>query len=105
MVPGQPKPASPPPGARLKEGPAPPAATASQEEKDRYSKAIADLRKEMMAKPIDNWLFYAEYRNTDGVMLPYRLRRAVGADTTEETTFDAYQINAKINPKKFDPVK
>jgi hypothetical protein len=30
------------------------------------------------------------------------VRRATGADTTEETTFDRYRINAKIDPKKFD---
>jgi len=104
-VPGQPKPVNPPPGARIQEGPPAPAATASPEEKDKYTKAITDLRKEMMAKPIDNWLFYADYRTVEGLTFPHRLRRAVGTDTTEETTFNGFEINAKINPKKFEPVK
>jgi hypothetical protein len=105
LAPGQAKPATPPPGARIQEGPAVPSATATQEEKDKYTKAIADLRKEMMAKPIDYWIFYADYKNVEGPMFPYRIRRAVGSDTTEETTFDRFQINQKINAKKFEPVK
>lgn len=55
--------------------------------------------------PPENRLYYADYRDVDGVQLPFRLRRATGADTTEETTFDKYKINAKIDPKKFEVVK
>jgi hypothetical protein len=36
------------------------------------------------------------------MQFPFRLRRAVGADTVEETTFDRYKVNAKIDPKKFE---
>ena len=32
---------------------------------------------------------------------PFRVRRAVGPDTVEETTFDGFKVNAKIDPKKF----
>jgi hypothetical protein len=34
--------------------------------------------------------------------LPFRIRRAVGAETTEETIFDRYRINAKVDPRRFD---
>jgi hypothetical protein len=37
-----------------------------------------------------------------GQQLPFRLRRALGPDTVEETTFDGFKINAKIDPKKFE---
>jgi hypothetical protein len=47
-------------------------------------------------------VYFADYRDVDGLQLPFRVRRATGADTTEETTFDRYRINAKIDPKKFD---
>lgn len=47
-------------------------------------------------------LFYADYREVSGLRLPFRLRRAVGPDTVEETTFDSFKINAKIDPKKFE---
>lgn len=47
-------------------------------------------------------VYFADYRDVDGMQFPFRLRRATGADTTEETTFDRYKVNAKIDPKKFD---
>jgi len=47
-------------------------------------------------------LYFADYRESDGFQLPFRLRRAVGADTTEETTFDRFRINARIDPRRFD---
>ena len=52
--------------------------------------------------PVENRLYFADYRDVDGMQFPFRLRRAVGADTIEETTFDRYRINAKIDPKKFE---
>jgi len=55
--------------------------------------------------PPENRLFFADYRDVDGLQLPFRVRRALGADTTEETTFDKYKINPKIDPKKFEVVK
>ena len=48
-------------------------------------------------------LFFADYRDVDGLKLPFRIRRATGADTTEETTFDRYRINARVDPRRFDP--
>ena len=47
-------------------------------------------------------VYFADYRDVDGLQLPFRIRRATGADTTEETTFDRYRLNAKIDPKKFE---
>jgi hypothetical protein len=47
-------------------------------------------------------LYFADYRDVDGLQLPFRIRRATGTETTEETTFDRYRINAKIDPRRFD---
>ena len=47
-------------------------------------------------------VYFADYREVDGMQFPFRLRRATGPDTTEETTFDRFKVNAKIDPKKFD---
>ena len=47
-------------------------------------------------------LYFADYREAGGIQFPFRLRRAVGADTVEETTFDGFRINTKIDPKKFE---
>jgi hypothetical protein len=32
-------------------------------------------------------------------------RRAIGTETTEETTFDRYRLNARIDPRKFEAIK
>jgi hypothetical protein len=55
--------------------------------------------------PVENRLYFADYRDVDGMQFPFRLRRAVGPDTIEETTFDRFRINAKINPRKFETRK
>jgi hypothetical protein len=57
------------------------------------------------ATPAEQRLYFADYRDAGGVMWPHRIRRAVGADTTEETTFDRFKLNSKIDPKKFEVVK
>jgi len=104
-VPGQPLPQSVAPGAVVVTGPPAPAATASQAEKDQYAKDVQALRTKTQAAPIEYRLYYADYRDVEGVQFPFRLRRAIGTDTTEETTFDRFRLNTKIDPKKFDPVK
>ena len=50
-------------------------------------------------------LYFADFRDEGGVMWPHRIRRAVNGETTEETTFDRFKLNAKIDPKKFEVVK
>ena len=54
------------------------------------------------AAAVENRLYFADYRDVDGMQWPFRLRRATGADTTEETTFDRFKVNTKIDPKKFE---
>ena len=56
----------------------------------------------VQGKTVEQRLYYADYRDVDGMKFPFRLRRASGADTTEETQFDRFRINAKIDPKKFE---
>jgi hypothetical protein len=104
-VPGQPPPASIAPGAVVVEAPPPPAATATQEEKDAYAKSVQALQAKARATPVEHRLYYADYRDVNGLKLPFRLRRAIGTDTTEETTFDRYQVNLKIDPRRFQIVK
>ena len=101
-VPGQPAPATVAPGAVVVAGPAAPAASAPQADKDQYAKEVIALRQKAQATPVEHRLYFADYRDVDGVQLPFRLRRAIGADTTEETTFDRFRINTRIDPKKFE---
>ena len=51
---------------------------------------------------VENRIYFADYRDVDGMQWPFRLRRATGSDTTEETTFDRFKVNTKIDPKKFE---
>ena len=52
--------------------------------------------------PPENRLYFADYRDVDGLKLPFRLRRGIGTNTTEETTFDRFRLNQKIDPRRFE---
>jgi hypothetical protein len=104
-VPGQPPPSSVAPGAVVVTGPPAPAKDAPKEEMDKYSKDVLALRAKAQATPVEQRLYFADYRDVDGVKLPFRLRRAIGTETTEETTFDRFRVNAKIDPRKFEALK
>lgn len=82
--PGAPPPgAPPPPGAAPPPGaPPPPGSTP--------------------AAPVEQRMYFADYRQVDGLQLPFRIRRAAGADTTEETTFDRFRINVRVDPRRFE---
>ena len=100
-TPGQPAPRTVAPGAVIVSAPAAPAATATAEEKDNYTKQVAAMRQKALATPVEHRLYYADYRDAEGVKFPFRLRRAIATDTTEETTFDRFRLNTKIDPRKF----
>ena len=55
--------------------------------------------------PRESRIYFADYRDVNGMQFPFRLRRAVAGDTVEETIFDGFKINAKIDPKKFEAPK
>ena len=104
-VPGQPPPATVAPGAVVVTGPPAPAKDAPKEEMDKYTKEVLALRAKAQATPVEHRLYFADYRDVDGLKLPFRLRRAIGTETTEETTFDRFRVNAKIDQRKFEPIK
>ena len=104
VVAGQKPPANLPPGSTTFETPMPPPESASPEAKKQFESDALAARKKAMAsaRPTENRIYYADYRNVDGLKLPFRIRRAVGASTVEETIFDRYRINARIDPRKFE---
>jgi hypothetical protein len=104
-VPGQPPPKSVAPGAVVVAGPPAPPANAPKEETDKYAKEVLAIRSKAQATPVEHRLYFADYREVDGLRFPFRLRRAIGTETTEETTFDRFRINTRIDPRKFDAVK
>lgn len=104
-VPGQPPPQTVAPGAVVVAGPPAPPANAPKEETDKYAKEVLALRSKAQGTPVEHRLYFGDYREVDGVRFPFRLRRAIGSETTEETTFDRFRINTRIDPRKFEPVK
>ena len=104
VVAGQKPPANLPPGSVTFETPMPPPDSATPEQKKQFEEEALAARKKAMAstRPTENRIYYADYRDVDGVKLPFRVRRAVGATTIEETVFDRYRINARIDPRKFE---
>ena len=104
VVAGQKPPANLPPGAVTFETPMPPPDSATPEQKKQFEEEALAARKKAMAstRPTENRIYYADYRDVDGLKLPFRVRRAVGATTVEETLFDRYRINARVDPRKFE---
>jgi hypothetical protein len=51
---------------------------------------------------VEHRLYFAEHREMSGLQLPARVRRAVAGETTEETTFDRFRINARVDPRRFE---
>jgi hypothetical protein len=100
-APGQPPPQTVAPGAVVVAGPAAPPATATAEEKAAHAREVQAVRQKAQATPVENRIYYADYREVEGLRLPFRLRRAIGADTTEETSFDRFRINVAIPPQRF----
>ena len=94
-----------PPGSATFDAPGPaPGPTSTPEERTKFQQEVQAARAKAMAsaKPNENRIYYADYRDVDGLKFPFRIRRAIGATTTEETIFDRFRINPKIDPKKFE---
>jgi hypothetical protein len=104
--PGGPRPGGPPPGGAPAAGGAPGAGTPPPGAAATPPPGVAGAPPPGAAGPPkpapEQRLFFAEYKDVDGLKLPFRLRRAAGTETTEETTFDRYRINAKVDPRRFD---
>ena len=56
-------------------------------------------------KPAEYRIYYGDFRNVNRVKWPFRIRRAIGGVTVEETTFDQVRFNVKIDPRKFEAPK
>jgi hypothetical protein len=106
-APGKPVPDNLAPGTIVLEAPAPPDASAPKEEQERYAKDLMALRQKALAgRLVEHRLYYADYRDIgNGLRFPFRLRRAIAGETTEETNFDGFSINKRIDPRRFEALK
>lgn len=73
------------------------------EEREKLARQMDAQRKEAEAKAriVEYRLFYADYREVDGIKLPFRLERSIDGKPTEEITFEKIKVNPKIDAKKF----
>jgi hypothetical protein len=89
----------PPPASR---GDAPPASAGQPPSPPGSPAASAGRGRDSQPSAPETRLYFGDYREVSGMQLPFRLRRALGTDTVEETTFDDFKINTKIDPRKFE---
>lgn len=85
--------------------PAPPApgAAPSTQHPAPSAQAPAPSSQAPSVAPPEHRLYFADYRDVDGIKLPFRLRRGIGGtNTTEETIFDRFRLNQKIDPRRFE---
>jgi hypothetical protein len=57
------------------------------------------------AKPPQRYelhLKFSDYRQVAGILLPHRITTLLNREAIEEVTFDQFEINHPINPKKFE---
>ncbi len=96
-------------GAGAGRGQTPPGATAhaqtppTPEERDKMMKDAQAQAKEAEAKLriVEYRLYYGDYRDVDGVKVPFRLQRAIDGKPSEEVTLEKVKVNGKIDPGKF----
>ncbi len=87
-------------------GPHPTTVSPSMTDEER-KKAQADVDKqirEAQRQPpvmVDYTVFFDEWRDADGVKFPFKMRRAMGGETTEEWTISKVKVNPKIDPRRF----
>ena len=65
---------------------------------------VAKQVQEMQKQPpvtVDYTVFFDDWRDADGVKFPFKMRRAMGSETTEEWTVSKVKVNPKIDPKRF----
>ncbi len=74
------------------------------EEREKFAKQMEERRKEAEAKArLVEWrLYYGDYRDVDGIKVPFRLQRSIDGKPAEEITFEKVKINGKIDAKKFE---
>jgi len=78
----------------------------SKEDREKFEQELEAKRKDAEAnrKLVEFRVFYGDYKEVGGVMLPHRIQRAIAGKTTEEMTIEQYKVNPKIDPKKFQPI-
>ena len=76
----------------------------SEEERKKVQADALKQAQEMQRQApvmVDYTVFFEEWRDADGIKFPFKMRRAMGSETTEEWTVSKVKVNPKIDPKRF----
>jgi hypothetical protein len=81
-------------------GPQPRVMTRTGTDRERIDKQVQEAQRQPPALA-DYTLFFDDWRDADGVKFPFKMRRAMGGETTEEWTVSKVKVNPKIDPRRF----
>ena len=70
------------------------------EEREKLEKQVQEAEA-TPPKMLEYRLFFSEYREVDGLMLPYRIARGKADKTTEEWEVKAYKVNPSFKADRF----
>jgi hypothetical protein len=104
VVPGGSAAVAPPAATGHASGGSPARTAAMAELTPEQREEIEKQMKEAEAAPpklVEYRLFFSEYRKVDGVSLPYRIARGLGAKTTEEWEVTSYKVNPSFKADRF----
>ena len=73
------------------------------EEMEKFKAQAAGQAKEAESKlrVVEYRLYYGDYRDVNGVKVPFRLQRSIDGKPTEEVTLEKVKINSKVDPGTF----
>ena len=79
------------------------ASMTDEERKKAQAEMEKRLREMQQTPPVmaDFTVFFEEWKDADGVKFPFKMRRAMGSETTEEWAISKVKVNPKIDPKRF----
>ncbi len=79
----------------------------TEEERKKMMADMEEARRQAEAnrKMVEYRVYYSNYKTVNGVKLPHTLQRSVAGKPVEETTFESFRINPKIDAKKFEVTK
>jgi len=72
----------------------------TQGERDEIAKQMTEAEA-TPPKIVEYRLFFSDYRKVDGVSLPHRIARGLGAKTTEEWDITSYKVNPSFKADRF----
>ena len=68
--------------------------------RETAEKQIQELQKQAPVLA-DYAIYFEDWRDTEGVKFPFKMRRATEGTTTEEWTVNRIKVNPKVDPKRF----